>query len=510
MNPGGKMRRLMQALVTIVWWLPISTVVAQQGARAAQSAAVAPPDSTVLAVLRNALGSQAQLVESFCGLAAATPGMQFQIEGGKVSRRGQYNATEKFWPYEMLMDGVCTPSTSGASMLGVRQTPFVAVIQLRLTTDDFGDPLVQLSRTQGIPPSPVGWMRFDARRLARQMRAFHDREGRYTSSLTRLSHSLSPGVGDPIIVAEDYGWWAYLSHETAADTVCVIASGQANPLTAAQALDVECGPRASLVSRLGTSIPTTSVERPWPFGRPSAFDSTLAAQPDFWGVRGFPMAYLRIPTNPDHVWRYLGVEMGRARRTVQHADRTSGIIVADENFNFGMTKTWMYVAILGDSASAAETVLRMAVGMIVVVGDKSDLVPRSTRRVFEESVRNFKRDFPGTVEIGADHVPAIFRTSSVAGGGEAEMMRAAMRRVLEAIRDAQGNFIARYSRYSSEVAPLGVQMPEGVTVEQIRLVSGGWTAVVRHVGLPGTRCGIGVNAENPVDRSLGGSVSCGR
>jgi len=504
------MRRLIQVLALVSWCLTTSTVGAQQSGRATQSAPVAPPDSIVLSVLRNALGSQEQLVASFCGTVAATPGMQFEIEGGRVSRRGQYNAIEKFWPYEMLMDGVCTPSTLGASMLGVRQAPFVAVVQLRLTTDDFGDPLVQLTRTERVPPSPVAWMRFDARRLARQMRAFHGREGRYTSSLSRLNVSLSPGVSDPIIVAGDYSWWAYVGNQAAADTLCVIASGRENPLTATHAVDVECGPRANLASRLSTSFPTMSVERPWPFGRPSAFDSTLAAQPVVFGVRGFPMAYLRIPSTPDHVWRYLGVELAKARVSVEHSSRTNGIVVALDRANLGMTQMWVYFSILGDSAASSETVLRMAVGVIAVVGDRADLVPRTTRRAFEGNVRDLKRDFPGSVEIGADDVPAIFRTSSVSAGAEAEVMRSAMRQVLESLRDGQASFIGRYSRYSTEVAPLGVRIPEGVTVERMQLVTGGWTAVVRHVGLPGTRCGIGVNAENPVDKSLGGSVSCER
>ena len=220
----------MSRMVLSFLGLPFTVALAQpERAGTVPATPGAPPDSAVLAVLRSALGSQQQLAESFCGFSESTSPGQFQIEGGRVSRRGQYNTTEKFWPFELLMDGVCTPSRM-ANVVGFQHTPFVAVIQLRLTTDDFGDPLVRLVRTETIPPSPVGWMRFDARRLARNQREFQGRAGRFTSSQERLRFNASNGVAVPAILARDEGWWAYLSHQGAGDTLCVIASGVDNPL----------------------------------------------------------------------------------------------------------------------------------------------------------------------------------------------------------------------------------------------------------------------------------------
>jgi hypothetical protein len=480
-----------------------------QRAPATPAAATAPTDSSIVAFLRSMRASDATLVSSFCGLQGATPAASFQIESGRVLRRGQYNSAEAYWPIELNAEGICLTPASAQSMLATRPKPFVATIQLRVARDDFGDPIVRVMRAETIPAPPTAWMRFSVRRLAQAQRGFRAEYGRYTSTVSRLRFRSEGDVSDPIIQARDEGWWAFVTHPLAGDSLCIISDGVPNPLVGAPREDVVCGTRADYTARSGSALPTRGSERQWPVGSLTILDSmtaifpsdVVAAQGEQWLAdrSQFPVLYLRVPATPqavaDNIVASVAAVRG-ARFFVRNGTDLGFAITRSQAL--GTARYYYYFSLLADSVNAPETIVRQQI-ILRVIGVAS---PRDVERLLAQSLTDHQRDFPGTVEVGPAVLPNGFRTQPrVAAKTDApsSSLRDALHATLRNIVVAQEQYFTSNARYASDLSRLNVVIPPGVSVPAIRLTTGGWTATASHIAMVGVNCAVAVNAVNPVD-----------
>ena len=212
-----------------------------------------------------------------------------------------------------------------------------------------------------------------------------------------------------------------------------------------------------------------------------------------------PRAYLRIPESPMQLWEYIADEFRKGRVQTLESNPRDMAIVGYVSGTMGLQQGWQYFSLLADSATASSTVVQFAV---VFVGGSRQVDQRYSKRLLDKNIADFKRDFPSAVEVFREDVPASLRALTVATAGpEADAMLGARRTVLAEIDASQRRFLARYSRYAAQVGQLAVTIPGGITVSRMELVSGGWRAVVEHVGLPGMSCEIAVNAPNQMSKT---------
>lgn len=84
-----------------------------------------------------------------------------------------------------------------------------------------------------------------------------------------------------------------------------------------------------------------------------------------------------------------------------------------------------------------------------------------------------------------------------------------MKSDLRALAAAEDAFVSDSSHYARVLPPSRFHSLPGVTAPAIVTGDGWWTATVRDSMLPGTVCGIGVSAKNPVDSSAAdGDPAC--
>ena len=86
---------------------------------------------------------------------------------------------------------------------------------------------------------------------------------------------------------------------------------------------------------------------------------------------------------------------------------------------------------------------------------------------------------------------------------------AAMKTDLRNLATAEEAFRMDSGRYTSNVASLNFRPMPGVSAPSITADKDRWIATLTHSQLPGKICGIAVNADNPVDTSVGeGEPAC--
>ena len=126
------------------------------------------------------------------------------------------------------------------------------------------------------------------------------------------------------------------------------------------------------------------------------------------------------------------------------------------------------------------------------------------------------QDNSGNFEVDLLIIPseAIPSPSVVGEAGQpspqdARGMITAMKSDLRNLVAAEEAFFSDSAHYTNRLDVLGFVASKGVVFQSVKVFPGAWTATVTHSGLPGTQCGIAVNAKNPTVSSAGeGEPAC--